>query len=107
MQMAKTSAAASQAQREGDTLYIRSYRPDYRRCYGKLRYARGCDNRRAQGAYLLCRAPRVIEQTIGGKLPEGFQRSEFLLEHGMIDMIVERKNLKGTLSKVISILTEK
>lgn len=51
--------------------------------------------------------PRVIEQTIGGKLPEGFQRSEYLLEHGMIDMIVERKNLKGVLSKIISMLTEK
>jgi acetyl-CoA carboxylase carboxyl transferase subunit beta len=51
--------------------------------------------------------PRVIEQTIGERLPEGFQRSEFLLEHGMIDMIVERKNLKGVLSKVISLLTDK
>lgn len=51
--------------------------------------------------------PRVIEQTIGEKLPEGFQRSEFLLEHGMIDMIVERKNLKGVLSKILSMLTEK
>ncbi len=51
--------------------------------------------------------PRVIEQTIGGKLPEGFQRSEYLLEHGMIDMIVERKDLKGVLSRIISMLTEK
>jgi acetyl-CoA carboxylase carboxyl transferase subunit beta len=51
--------------------------------------------------------PRVIEQTIGGKLPDGFQRSEYLLEHGMLDMIVERKNLKSVLSKTISLLTEK
>jgi acetyl-CoA carboxylase carboxyl transferase subunit beta len=51
--------------------------------------------------------PRVIEQTIGGKLPDGFQRSEYLLEHGMLDMIVERKNLKSVLSKTISMLTEK
>jgi acetyl-CoA carboxylase carboxyl transferase subunit beta len=46
--------------------------------------------------------PRVIEQTIKQSLPEGFQRAEFLLEHGMIDMIVERKNLKDTLAKILS-----
>ena len=45
--------------------------------------------------------PRVIEQTIRQKLPEGFQRSEFLLAHGLIDMIVERKNLKEVLARVI------
>lgn len=45
--------------------------------------------------------PRVVEQTIKQQLPEGFQRAEFLLEHGMIDMIVERKRLKETLSQVI------
>ena len=41
--------------------------------------------------------PRVIEQTIRQKLPEGFQRSEFLLEHGMIDMVVERSHLREVL----------
>jgi acetyl-CoA carboxylase carboxyl transferase subunit beta len=45
--------------------------------------------------------PRVIEQTIRQKLPPGFQKSEFLLEHGLIDMIVHRKNLKETLSKLL------
>lgn len=45
--------------------------------------------------------PRVIEQTIRQKLPPGFQKSEFLLEHGLIDMIVNRKNMKGTLSKLL------
>lgn len=44
---------------------------------------------------------RVIEQTIGEKLPEGFQTAEFLLEHGFIDKIVERKDLKDMLSKLI------
>lgn len=48
--------------------------------------------------------PRVIEQTIRQKLPTGFQRSEFLLDHGLIDMIVHRKNLKDTLSKLIDYL---
>ena len=45
--------------------------------------------------------PRVIEQTIRQKLPPGFQRSEFLLEHGLIDMIVHRKDLKATISQLL------
>ena len=54
-----------------------------------------------QGALICFAGPRVIEQTIGQKLPEGFQHSEFLLEHGMIDMIVDRKDMKQTLSKIL------
>jgi acetyl-CoA carboxylase carboxyl transferase subunit beta len=46
--------------------------------------------------------PRVIEQTIGGKLPEGFQRSEFLLSHGLIDMVVERAQLRDTLARLLT-----
>jgi len=46
--------------------------------------------------------PRVIEQTIGQKLPEGFQKSEFLLEHGFIDRIVEREEMKDVLSSILS-----
>jgi acetyl-CoA carboxylase carboxyl transferase subunit beta len=49
--------------------------------------------------------PRVIEQTIRQKLPPGFQRSEFLLEHGLIDMIVHRKNLKATLIQLLDYLS--
>ena len=45
--------------------------------------------------------PRVIEQTIRQRLPEGFQRSEFLLEHGLIDAVVHRKQLKSTLVKLL------
>ncbi len=45
--------------------------------------------------------PRVIEQTIRQKLPDGFQRSEFLLEHGMLDMVVDRRELKPTLVRVL------
>jgi acetyl-CoA carboxylase carboxyl transferase subunit beta len=45
--------------------------------------------------------PRVIEQTIRQKLPTGFQRSEFLLDHGLIDMIVNRKNMKNVLSQLL------
>lgn len=47
--------------------------------------------------------PRVIEQTIGQKLPEGFQRSEFLLEHGFVDKIVEREELKSTLAQILGL----
>lgn len=47
--------------------------------------------------------PRVIEQTLKQKLPEGFQRSEFLLEHGFIDKIVNRKDMKDTLSQILKL----
>ena len=48
--------------------------------------------------------PRVIKETIGKDLPEGFQRSEFLLEHGFLDFIVERKDLKDKLAQLLSML---
>ncbi len=54
------------------------------------------------GALVGFTGPRVIEQTIRQKLPEGFQRAEFLLEHGLIDGIVEREDLKDTLAKLIA-----
>jgi acetyl-CoA carboxylase carboxyl transferase subunit beta len=46
--------------------------------------------------------PRVIEQTLRTKLPEGFQRSEFLLDHGLIDIVVHRKKLRDTLGKLLN-----
>ncbi|MCX5687663.1 MAG: acetyl-CoA carboxylase carboxyl transferase subunit beta, partial [Candidatus Omnitrophica bacterium] len=49
--------------------------------------------------------PRVIEQTIRQKLPEGFQTSEFLLGHGLIDIISHRKNLKNIVSQLITYLS--
>jgi acetyl-CoA carboxylase carboxyl transferase subunit beta len=49
--------------------------------------------------------PRVIEQTVRETLPEGFQRSEFLLEHGDIDMIVDRRNMRDEISSLLAILT--
>jgi len=48
--------------------------------------------------------PRVIEQTIREKLPEGFQRSEFLLEKGMVDIVVERTNLKSTIARCLQLM---
>lgn len=51
--------------------------------------------------------PRVIEQTVREKLPQGFQRSEFLLEKGAIDMIVRRPEMRDTLADVLAMLTNK
>ena len=51
--------------------------------------------------------PRVIEQTVREKLPEGFQRSEFLLEHGAIDMIVDRRQLRERIAALLAMLTRR
>lgn len=55
------------------------------------------------GALIGFAGPRVIEQTIGQKLPEGFQRAEFLLEHGFIDKIVKREEMKTTLAQILKL----
>ena len=51
--------------------------------------------------------PRVIEQTIRQKLPSGFQRSEFLLKHGMLDLVVHRRDLKSTVARILRLLTSR
>ena len=56
------------------------------------------------GALIGFAGPRVIEQTVRQTLPEGFQRAEYLLEHGMIDMVVKRADMKDTLARLISLL---
>jgi acetyl-CoA carboxylase carboxyl transferase subunit beta len=58
------------------------------------------------GALIGFAGPRVIEQTIRQKLPEGFQRSEFLLQHGFLDAVVERKDLKAYLGETLKWMTE-
>lgn len=57
------------------------------------------------GALIGFAGPRVIEQTIREKLPEGFQRAEYLQEHGMVDAVVHRHELRQTLSRLIGVLT--
>jgi len=57
------------------------------------------------GALIGFAGPRVIEQTVRETLPEGFQRSEFLLEHGAIDMIIDRREMRDRLGNLLSILT--
>jgi len=59
------------------------------------------------GALIGFAGPRVIEQTIRQKLPEGFQRSEYLLDKGMVDMVIDRRQLKETLSTLLSVLMHK
>ncbi|WP_312795259.1 acetyl-CoA carboxylase, carboxyltransferase subunit beta [Tianweitania sp.] len=56
------------------------------------------------GALIGFAGPRVIEQTIREKLPEGFQRAEYLMEHGMVDMVVSRLELKATLARLLRLL---
>jgi acetyl-CoA carboxylase carboxyl transferase subunit beta len=56
------------------------------------------------GALIGFAGPRVIEQTLREKLPEGFQRSEYLMKHGMIDMIVPRKELKATIARLLKMM---
>jgi acetyl-CoA carboxylase carboxyl transferase subunit beta len=59
------------------------------------------------GALIGFAGPRVIEQTIRQKLPEGFQRSEYLLDKGMVDVVVDRRQLKATLSTLLTVLMHK
>ncbi len=104
MQMAKTTAAISKLNKEG-LLYI-SVLTDP--TYGGVTasFASIADIVLAEpGAMIGFAGQRVIEQTIGEKLPEGFQTAEFLLEHGFIDKIVERRELKDTLHKLIQFHT--
>ena len=100
MQMAKTTAAISKLNEAG-LLYI-SVLTDP--TYGGVTasFASLADIILAEpGAMIGFAGQRVIEQTIGEKLPEGFQTAEFLLEHGFVDKIVERKELKDTIHQLI------
>ena len=58
------------------------------------------------GALIAFAGPRVVKETIGRDLPEGFQTSEFLLEHGFLDFIVERTDIRDKLSLVVNLFTK-
>lgn len=101
MQMSKTSAAL-QRHHEAGQLFI-SVLTDPTTGGVTASFAMLGDIILAEpGALIGFAGPRVIQQTIGQKLPEGFQRSEFLLEHGFIDKIVKREEMKDTLAKILS-----
>ena len=100
MQMAKTSAALKRHDEAG-LLYI-TVLTDPTTGGVTASFAMLGDVILAEpGALIGFAGPRVIEQTIGQKLPEGFQRAEFLLEHGFVDKIVERKKLRKVLVTII------
>lgn len=105
MQMAKTSSAIAKLNKTG-LLYI-SVLTDPTTGGVTASFASLGDIILAEPKALIGFAgPRVIEQTIKQKLPEGFQRSEFLLEHGFIDKIVERKDMKETIAELIRLHTK-
>jgi acetyl-CoA carboxylase carboxyl transferase subunit beta len=101
MQMAKTSAILSEL-KEAGVPYI-SILTDPTTGGVTASYAMlGDVNIAEPGALIGFAGPRVIEQTIRKKLPKGFQRAEFLLEHGFVDLIIHRKNLKVEMTKILS-----
>ena len=102
MQMAKTSAALKKHHEAGQ-LFI-SVLTDPTTGGVTASFAMLGDIILAEpGALIGFAGPRVIQQTIGQKLPEGFQRSEFLLEHGFIDKIVKREDQKETLARILKL----
>ncbi len=105
MQMAKTSAALKRHSKEG-LLFI-SFLTEPTTGGVTASFAMLGDIILAEpGALIGFAGPRVIEQTIGQKLPEGFQRSEFQLEHGFVDMIVERIDQKDVLGDILRLHSE-
>jgi len=103
MQMAKTAAALARLDRAG--LPFISVLTDPTTGGVTASFAMLGDLNIAEPKALIGFAgPRVIEQTIRQKLPEGFQRSEFLLEHGMIDMVVDRRELKATITRALTFM---
>ncbi len=103
MQMAKTSAALAKLKAKG--LPFVSILTDPTTGGVTASFAMLGDINMAEPRALIGFAgPRVIEQTIRQKLPEGFQRAEYLLDHGMVDVIVERKDMKRTLGNILSML---
>jgi acetyl-CoA carboxylase carboxyl transferase subunit beta len=105
MQMAKTSAALAKLKKAG--IPFISVLTDPTTGGVTASFAMLGDINMAEPRALIGFAgPRVIEQTIRQKLPEGFQRSEYLLEHGMVDMIVRRQEMKERLSRILRIFTK-
>jgi acetyl-CoA carboxylase carboxyl transferase subunit beta len=103
MQMAKTSAALAKLREAG--LPFVSVLTDPTTGGVTASFAMLGDVNMAEPKALIGFAgPRVIEQTIRQKLPEGFQRAEYLLDHGMVDLIVDRKDMKETLSRILKML---
>lgn len=105
MQMAKTSAVIERLKQNGVPYISFMTDPVYGGVSASLALL-GDINIAEPGARAGFAGPNIIEQTIRQKLPKGFQRSEFLLEHGAIDMIVHRHDVKDTLSRLLAKMTD-
>ncbi len=105
MQMAKTSAALARLSRRGIPYVSVLTDPTMGGVSASLAML-GDVNIAEPGALIGFAGPRVIEQTVRETLPEGFQRSEFLLEHGAIDMIVDRRDMRDRISSLLAMLTK-
>ncbi len=106
MQMAKTSAALAKMSRRGIPYISVMTDPTMGGVSASLAML-GDLNVAEPKALIGFAGPRVIEQTVRQTLPEGFQRSEFLLEHGAVDMIVDRREMRDRLARVLTMLTGK
>ena len=106
MQMAKTSAILGQLSNEGLPFVSVLTDPTMGGVSASLAML-GDINIAEPKALIGFAGPRVIEQTVRETLPEGFQRSEFLLEHGAVDMIVARRDMRDRLSKMLSVLQKR
>ncbi|MCU7892696.1 MAG: acetyl-CoA carboxylase, carboxyltransferase subunit beta [Candidatus Thiodiazotropha sp. (ex Ustalcina ferruginea)] len=106
MQMAKTSAALERLQKRGLPFISVMTDPTMGGVSASLAML-GDINVAEPNALIGFAGPRVIEQTVREKLPEGFQRSEFLLDHGAIDMIIDRRDMRDRIADLISILMSK
>ncbi len=104
MQMAKTSSALAKLQDKGLPYISVMTDPTMGGVSASLATL-GDINIAEPGALIGFAGPRVIEQTVRETLPEGFQRSEFLLEHGDLDMIVDRREMRDRIHSLLSILT--
>ena len=106
MQMAKTSAALAKL-REAGLPYISVLTDPTMGGVSASLAMLGDIHIAEPGALIGFAGPRVIEQTVREKLPEGFQRSEFLLEHGAIDMIVDRRAMREKVARLLAMLTHR
>lgn len=104
MQMAKTSAALAKLSKKGLPFVSVLTDPTMGGVSASLAML-GDINIGEPNALIGFAGPRVIEQTVRETLPEGFQRSEFLLKHGAIDMIVDRREMRDRVASMLSLLT--
>lgn len=106
MQMAKTSAILAQLSQEGLPFVSVLTDPTMGGVSASLAML-GDINVAEPKALIGFAGPRVIEQTVRETLPEGFQRSEFLLEHGAVDMIIDRRDMRDRLASMLSVLQKR